>query len=209
VRRGLWNLLAFWAKFQAKAKGNMLQRRFGSAHLWLAIAMAMLAFGCGTNPVPHPAINVRVNELSSSNHDYQDAVGGTDDWIELYNLNEDDANLAGYFISDSRGRRFKVELSDAAVVPGHGVLLLWADAEPLQGQQHLDFKLSSDGDGVCFSNPQGYAVDCIEFSAIPPYDAGTESTSLGRFPDGAGIFQWCNTSSPDEINGSQCAQPAH
>jgi len=186
----------------------MMQRSIGPSHKWLAITPVLLALGCGTKPVSVPRVGVRINELSSSNHTYQDEIGETDDWIELYNPDIEEASLAGYFISDSHNRRFKVQLTEAAVVPGQGLLLLWADEQVSQGGLHLSFKLSSEGDGVCLSNPEGYTLDCIEFDAVPPYDAGTEGTSLARFPDGTGSFQWCSISSPEELNGSRCVQPA-
>jgi hypothetical protein len=149
-------------------------------------------------------VNVRINELSSSNHYYQDEAGDTDDWLELYNVNEGPANLSGYYISDSGNKRFKTMLTDEAVVPGHGLLLLWADQQPTQGDLHLDFKLSSSGDGVWLSDLDGYVVDHVEFNAVPPNDAGTEDTSLARFPDGTGSFQWCSQDSPEKLNGTHC-----
>ena len=186
----------------------MLQLSLGHSNLCFAITPIILALACGTNPVATPSVSVRINEVSSSNHDYMDEIGDTDDWIELYNPNAEAVDLTGYFLSDSHSKRFKVELTEAAVVPGNGLLFLWADGEPSQGPLHVNFKLSSVRDGVCLSNPEGYTLDCVEFGAVPPYTAGTEDTSLARFPDGFGRFEWCNISSPEELNGTACSQPA-
>jgi len=183
----------------------MRQRRIGMTRLGFAFAPLVLTLACGTDTEPASKVEVRINELSSSNHDYQDANGDTDDWIELINLRSEPVDLAGYFIADTANNRFKVELTAGVVVPGNGLLLLWADGEPNQGPAHVAFQLGSTGDGVCLSNPNGYVIDCVEFSAIPPNDAGTEDTSLARFPDGTGNFQWCTRSSPEERNGTRCS----
>jgi hypothetical protein len=170
----------------------------------LVLPAVMLAFACGTDPVAGPAIKVRINELSSSNQVYQDTAGDKDDWIELFNLDSEPASLKGYYISDDVDTRLIQILPAEAVVPGHGVLLLWADQQPAQGPLHMNFKLSAGGEGVWLSNTQGYLVDSIEFGTIPPNDAGTELTSFGRFPDGTGKFQWCSVSSPEKVNGDHC-----
>ena len=192
--------------FQLKARVKMIQREIGGIRLSSAFATLMLSVACGTNPVTAPQVNVRINELSSSNHDFRDSLGNTGDWIELYNLGDTDVNLAGSCISDSANKRFKSVLGNDVVVPARGLLLLWADGQPNEGDTHLTFKLSSSGDGVWLSNSEGYVVDSIEFGSIPTNDAGTEDTSLARFPDGTGKFIWCSKSSPEELNGDHCTE---
>jgi len=182
----------------------MIERGIGTVRVWSTLATLMLNVACGTNPVGTPNVDVRINELSSSNHDYQDENGDTDDWIELYNTSDESVDLAGYHVSDSANNRLKAVIADGLTIAGHGVLLLWADEQPAQGSNHLSLKLSSDGDGACLSDTAGYVLDCIEFSSIPKNDAGSEDTSLARFPDGTGSFKWCSQSSPEELNGERC-----
>lgn len=173
----------------------------------LLVVFALAVVGCGEGPVVRNATPVRINEVNSANSVYQDMVGDTDDWIELYNGTDAEFYLEGYYLSDSINKRFKDQFVPGTVIPAHGVLLVWADAQTNQSSArapHMSFKLSSDGEGVWFSNPQGYLVDSVEFGDIPSNDAGTEWTSLSRFPDGTGAFRWCSESTPEELNGDTC-----
>ncbi len=182
---------------------TMVQRTMVTMRLCLALTPMMLTLACGKEPTPVSHASVRINELSSSNHNYQDETGDTDDWIELMNLGDTAIDLTGYYIADTANNRLKFEIGSGNTIEPGGLLLLWADGQKEQGSNHLTFKFSSEGDGACVSNPQGYVLDCIRFSAIPSNDAG-EDASLARFPDGTGAFQWCSQSSPEELNGARC-----
>jgi hypothetical protein len=171
----------------------------------IALSLTWPVFACGTDRAVTSTVLVRINELSPSNHVHPDEYGEPDDWIELYNLNQAPAVLDGYYLSDDIDARYKQKLSREAEVPGHGVLVLWADEQPSQGPLHLNFKLSSQGEGLWLSNPEGYVLDSVEFQAFPPNDAGVDETSLGRYPDGTGPFQWCSVFSPGIPNGDECA----
>jgi hypothetical protein len=173
---------------------------------WLLPLLVVLA-GCGDESPQREPTPIRINELTSSNDVYQDLVGDTDDWIELYNASDSDFSLEGYYISDDVDERFKDVFAPDVVVPARGVLLVWADGQPLQSNErapHLSFQLSSEGEGVWLSNPGGFVVDFVEFTALPLNSTGALWTSLGRFPDGTGRFGWCSTSTPEELNGSEC-----
>jgi hypothetical protein len=172
------------------------------------LPMVIVLAGCGDEPARVQATPIRINELASSNDVYQDLVGDTDDWIELYNDSDTDFSLEGYYVSDDVDERFKSVLAPGVVVPARGVLLVWADGQPRQSSSrapHLAFQLSSEGEGVWLSNPSGFVVDFVEFAALPLTSATELWTSLSRFPDGTGSFGWCSTSTPEELNGTACA----
>ncbi|HEY5961233.1 MAG TPA: lamin tail domain-containing protein [Polyangiaceae bacterium] len=176
---------------------------------WALLLPAILlsAIGCGEEPVVRTSTPIRINEVNPANPVYQDMVGDTDDWIELYNPTDAEFQLEGYYISDSAGKRFKDQFVAGTVIPAKGVLLVWADAEPEQSSvraPHTTFKLSSSGEGVWLSNPDGYVIDRVDFGSMPVNPSGGEWTSLARFPDGTGPFSWCTESSADELNGSKC-----
>ncbi|HTU57015.1 MAG TPA: lamin tail domain-containing protein [Polyangiales bacterium] len=173
----------------------------------LVAACLLAVCGCGTDPVTETSSPIRINEVMSANDVYQDLVGDTDDWIELYNPTDQAFDLTGYFISDSANHRFKDAFQAGVTVPAGGVLLVWADAQPLQSSPrapHLSFQLSSAGEGVWLSNPQGDLVDSLGFGLTPPNRVGTQWTSLQRFPDGNGSPRWCTEASPEALNGAQC-----
>ncbi|MGC4088161.1 MAG: lamin tail domain-containing protein [Polyangiaceae bacterium] len=172
----------------------------------LCVAGLLLA-GCGDEAVTREGTPIRINEMMSSNKVYQDLVGDTDDWVELYNESGQDFDLGGYFISDSANKRFKDVFQAGVIVPAHGVLLVWADGQPLQSNlraPHLSFQLSSRGEGVWLSNPEGYVVDSLGYGLTPPNALGTQWTSLARFPDGTGSVHWCSEATPEALNGDRC-----
>lgn len=174
--------------------------------LWFGLALVLA--GCGDEAVGSGRTPIRINEVMSKNQVYQDLVGDTDDWIELYNDSDQAFDLGGCYISDSPNHRFKAQLEAGVMVPARGVLLVWADGQPLQSSvrsPHLSFQLSSSGEGVWLSNAQGYLVDTISFGLTPPNREGTEWTSLARFPDGSGEVRWCSEATPEHLNGASCA----
>jgi hypothetical protein len=183
-----------------------MQRHTPFAVLTFALSLLPI-YGCGTERVSQNGTPIRLNELMTNNKVYQDLVGDTDDWIELYNPTQQDFDLGGFFISDSANHRFKDTFQEGVTVPAGGVLLVWADAQPLQSSvrsPHLSFQLSSTGEGVWFSDPDGYLVDSLGFGLTPANPEGTEWTSLQRFPDGSGTVQWCSEATPDALNGARC-----
>ena len=180
----------------------------------LVVTVGAMSVGCGNKSVETTRSPIRINELSPKNGVYQDIFGNAGDWIELYNNSDKDFDLGGYYVSDSVNKRFKDQFpavaedaGQAFKVPAKGVLLLFADGQPLEStpiEPHLSFKLSNAGEGIWLSNPAGYLVDWVQFSTLPPNSAGTSWTSLARIPDGIGEFQWCTQASPNELNGDHC-----
>jgi hypothetical protein len=178
-----------------------------SRWIWVLLVLLASLVGCGEEPVVRRSTPIRINELNPDNPVYQDMVGDTDDWIELYNPTDEEFQLEGSYISDSANKRFKDQFIAGTVIPANGVLLVWADAELTQSSArapHVSFKLSATGEGVWLSNPDGYVIDSVDFGKMPMDPSGEEWTSLARFPDGAGPFVWCTESTPDELNGSGC-----
>ena len=174
----------------------------------LVVAAGVLPIGCGREPMVTSRSAVRVNEFAPKNGAYQDVFGNVSPWIELYNTGDKDFDLEGYYISDSVNKRFKDQFPAGYAIADKSVLLLFADAQPLESspqEPHLSFKLShKKGDGIWISDPDGYVVDSVETSVQPSDDAGTSWTSFARFPDGNGKFQWCSEGTPDKLNGDRC-----
>jgi hypothetical protein len=177
-----------------------------SVAVLLASTAVCLCAACGTEPAGNSSTAVRLNELCPVNHNTADATGNTGDWIELVNLGASPVSLEGYYLSDDADERLGQPLTADAVVPANGILLLWADGSPERGSLHLGFKLSAGGEGVWFSNPQGYVIDSVEFNAAPALDSDVDA-SFARYPDGTGRFGWCGQSTPGENNGARCANP--
>ncbi len=107
-----------------------------------------------------------------------------DDWFELYNPNDYQINLGGYFMTDNTNFPALFDrIPQGYVVPPHGFLLVWADNEtgqnePTNSGLHVNFALSRSGEQIAVYDPQTNLVDFIQFGPQ------TNNISEGRFGDG-------------------------
>jgi hypothetical protein len=179
----------------------------------LGIALLFVLAGCGDQEPRGDdesraagASEVSINELvpgNSKSTAIVDENGEHDDWLELYNAGDQEASLAGYYITDDQTDPFKRSLPTEAVVPAKGFLILWADDTPIQGPLHLPFGLSKTGEGAWLCDPDGKILNGTSYSAPPVVDS-----SFARYPDGTGTFAWCATPTFKQPNGTACATGA-
>ncbi|MFM2316144.1 MAG: hypothetical protein RLZZ155_476 [Bacteroidota bacterium] len=98
-----------------------------------------------------------------------DFFGTNEDWIELYNPGPSAVYLGNKFISDDASNWNKWPLPNVTLDAGE-FQLLYADKEPAQGLNHLDFKLNDTLETVYISEVQNNArvlIDSITYSNIP------------------------------------------
>lgn len=156
------------------------------------------------NPTPEPEElpQIVINEFLASNTaccpDTDGAEEEYDDWIELYNADDEAVDIGGWFISDRKDNPKKFQIpanapSTTTIAPG-GYLILWADNQPEQGALHLDFALNVDGEDIGIYAPDGRAVDEYTFSPQ------TTDVSSGRLPDGTGSWTTLSSPSPGATN---------
>jgi len=127
--------------------------------------------------------DVVINELMASNSaTAADNAGEFDDWIELYNKSANAINLTGYYLSDNPANLAKWEFPEGSVIPGNGYLVIWADEDGVQGDNHCNFKLSADGEIVMLLDPNLNILDEVTF------DAQTTDKGYARVPNGTGSF---------------------
>ncbi len=121
-----------------------------------------------------------INEfMASNNTTISDEYGEYDDWIEIYNGDENPVWLGDKYLSDNLTNFDKWQMPDVNLQPG-SFILIWADNDPEQGPNHTNFKLSQSGEeiGIFDSESTGFPVlDSITF--------GEQITdvSFGRNPD--------------------------
>ena len=126
-----------------------------------------------------------INEFLASNDTTNaDENGEYDDWIEIYNPGNEPVDIGGFYISDDKtditAWQIPTGKSDSTTVPAGGFLLLWADKQPEQGVLHVKIKLSSGGEDIVLTAPNGTTViDSLSFGAQ------TTDVSMGRLPDGS------------------------
>jgi len=131
--------------------------------------------------------SVVINEFLTTS-----ALGGIDDWVELYNRGSVLVNLAGYHITDERDDPAKFTMpSGVFISPGAYISL---------DENILGFSWSSTGvEVIQVTNAAGGAVDF--------YDYGPQSNDVseGRFPNGSSNWHFFDPQSrgfPNTCNGS-------
>ena len=145
------------------------------------------------------AQSIFINEiLASNNITLADEAGEYDDWIELYNGENQAINLAGYYLSDNETNptkwQFPTNDADATTIPANGFLLLWADNDEEQGTLHTNFKLSAGGEYIGIFTPNGILLDGFAF------DEQLADISFGREPDGDENLVFFQNPSPNASN---------
>lgn len=128
--------------------------------------------------------NVVINEFMASNSvSVADQDGEFDDWIELYNTGGSEVDLSGYHLSDDQNELAAYTFPFGTSIGGNSYLIVWTDDDPDQDGLHADFKLSSAGEAIYFSDANLNLLDAVTF---PEQE---EDISYGRIPNGTGPFE--------------------
>ena len=167
--------------------------------LWLGCAAPQQALDTAWSP--HLGASegwsvVVINEFMASNASgLQDDSGAYPDWIELYNPTEEALELDGWMLSDDRQERDKHVLQGQRIDAG-GWLLLVADGDTDEGDDHLGFSLSADGEDIGLYSPDGGVVDEVEY--------GPQQTdhAAARQLDGGSEWMLTDTPTPGTSNGA-------
>ena len=141
-----------------------------------------------------------INEFQLQNTgQITDEFGQEDPWIELYNRGNDPMELAGICLTaDLRNGEGAHCFGDVAVIGPGQVLVLFADAQPDQGDLHLGLTVSPDrgeiglyfqGEGEGEEGEEGCTVYDVVF-----YSSQNPGESYGRTSNGA--EQWGSMTMP-------------
>jgi hypothetical protein len=161
---------------------NQIMNRKIILLLWFIILICQ--YSCEKAPDPSRG-DIVINELLPVNTSIvADQDGEYDDWIELYNLSGSVKDISGYFLSDNKDHFSKWVFPAGTSIPGNGYLIIWADDDSAQVGLHANFKLSSLGEEVLLSLPDGTLTDKVIFPGQ------SIELSFSRNPDGTGSFRW-------------------
>ena len=136
---------------------------------------------------------IRINEFMASNSEtIEDKNGDSSDWIELYNTSDKDVNLKGLCLSDGKKTLDKFVFPEV-ILPAHGYLVIFCGEaeEIIDGEIHVAFKLSADGEKVVLSFG-GEILDIVSF------DAQETDVSYARVDEKNWAF--CKTPTPGAEN---------
>lgn len=127
---------------------------------------------------------VVINELMAQNTSIvEDEAGDHEDWVELYNNNDFEVDLTGYFLSDKTENVSKWAFPEGTMIAANGYLIVWADEEQEEGDLHANWKLSASGESVTLSDSLQNQVDQVIFTAQ------TTDMAYARVPNGTGEFR--------------------
>ncbi len=139
-----------------------------------------------------------LNEVMASNSiTIADTDGDFEDWVEVFYDGDEALNLDGYGLSDDYDRPFRWVFPDTTIQPGT-FLLVWAsnkDRRDPGDELHTNFAISSSGEQVILTRPDGERLDELAPTEIPT------DMSIGRYPDGTGEWYFYTNPTPGEPNG--------
>lgn len=145
--------------------------------------------------------DIVINEISTRPSDLLDNAGEADDWIELYNASAQTVNLAGLYVTDNLNNRTKYQLlegnGDEMILQPGAYKILWADEDLSQGADHIDFKLSADGEAVGLYQVMGENIHMIDEYV---FNAQLYEGSFSRIPNATGPFIFTSVSTPVVMN---------
>jgi hypothetical protein len=125
------------------------------------------------------AQDVRITEFMANNHaTLADKDGDYSDWIELYNAGTIDANLDGWYLTDTTSLLSKWKFPPT-VMPANSFLIVFASGKDLAvsgSELHTNFKLASDGGFLGLIKPDGRT---IASSFYPQYPKQYRDISYG------------------------------
>jgi hypothetical protein len=129
--------------------------------------------------------SIVINEvLPKNSQNGADQDGEYDDWIELYNLANEDIDISGYYLSDSKKEPAKWKFPANTIISKNGYLIVWADEDTTQTGLHTNYKLSADGENIVLLTPTQEVINLVE------YPATVLEQSYARVPNGTGDFKW-------------------
>jgi len=127
---------------------------------------------------------VVINELMADNGSTAtDEEGKYEDWVELFNTNDFEMDLGGYYLSDDADELQKWQFPESTVIEPNAYLIVWTDDNEKDGPMHASFKLSADGEELILSDPELNIADRVSFAEQ------TEDISYARYPNGTGDFR--------------------
>lgn len=103
-----------------------------------------------------------INEVMLiNNNTIMDKYGKYSDYIELYNGNDYDVNLYGYYLTDSMKETRKWTFPDVTI-KAHDYMIIYASGKDnTEDELHTNFKLDSKGETIALSNSSAKVISKV------------------------------------------------
>lgn len=148
--------------------------------------------------VGYEAPAIRINELMAENNstlEDPDELDEYPDWFELYNAGTEPVDLSGYHLTDDLSSPTRFTIPAGITLQPGAFLLFFADDDPSQGSNHVNFRLEKSGETLAIFEPNGAApVDYIDFGQQ------RGDAAYGRYPDGEDAWGDPLCATPGEPN---------
>ena len=147
--------------------------------------------------VPARDTYLAINEVMTRNAStlIDPADGQAEPWFEIYNAGVKSVDLGGMYVSDNPSNPRRFRFASGTVVPALGSLVFWADNEPQQGSDHVNFTLYGNGGQIRLTAADGVTlVDSLVIPSLP------QDISWARFPDQSGSAMQFNRPTPGQPN---------
>jgi len=157
----------------------------------LSIIVSILSFYHSVH-----AQSLLINEVMHSNIDgiIDDLNEFPDSWVEIYNADTVDINIANYSIGRTVDFADSWPLLYDTIVPAKGYFLIYCDKK--EQLNHTDFRIDVDDPSELFLfDPDGNIIETIELPAMK-----TPNISYGRIHDGCDTFSFFKTATPLKKN---------
>lgn len=125
-----------------------------------------------------------INELmtnNTANPFWVDEYGDLGRWVEIFNPNPHQVNLAGYYLSvTSNPLQYQFPNTDPVrtTIPANGFRIFWCNNQSFKGPNHTNFNLPVTGGTITLSGPDQNPVNAYSYPAIQA------NVSYGRSTDG-------------------------
>ncbi len=147
----------------------------------------------------HGSDDLFINEVQTQNISYfADLQGEYDQWFEIYNPNNFQVNVGGYYIGvngDPLQWHIPSDNPYRTAIPAMGYLLIWCDNDGADDTNHAPFTLNTSGGTIELTGPDGTtAIDTYTYTAM------ADNQSYGRQNDGASNSIIFNAPTPTVSN---------
>ena len=150
-------------------------------------------YGAGDNT----STTLVINEVMASNAGVvMSPATNFDSWIEIYNPDTKDVNLAGMYLSiDASDLTMWKMPNSIGTVPAKGFLVVWLGSNDIKISQ-APFKLDCDGGTIYLSDRNGQLITSVD------YPEAMSRTAWARTTDGSEEWNWTADATPGATNAT-------
>lgn len=146
-----------------------------------------------------------INEVMANNKNtIVDSYGNSSDYIEIYNGNDYDINLEGYYLSDDNFDTKKWSFPDIILKSKEYLLVYASGLDKKDKELHTNFKLNNKGEVVTLSDPNGKSLSKLYYlKTMEDTSYGYNGQEYIYYYEGTPNKENGNNYSKDKINSTK------